>query len=236
MIALAVVEAVILYPGNIGPAFISDWGRNLEGSKLELLPPALIGLLMAYGKWVQQSRAVDVGVILLAAIGPVAAMAVIEIDDGPTFWTVLVCIGISVAAVAGRVPWNSRLHRANIALVSFGVFGAITLNIPDAIEPDVVEKTIHRFFIWTTIVALVVTVGLYFFVNVRRSLVWAVYFGSSIATVLLLWVIILEQIHTNYPVVGKILVYVLLTFLGLIPVAYLVVRDKLKKPKSPINP
>ena len=203
---------------------------------MELLPPALIGLLMAYGKWVQQPRAVEVGAILLAAIGPVVAMAVIEIDDGPTFWTVLACIGISVAAVARHVPWKGRLHCANIALVSFGVFGAITLNIPDAIEPDDVEKAIQRIFVWATIVAFIIAVGLYFSINVRKWLVWGVYLASSTGMVLLSWMIFLDQVHTNHPVVGKILVYGLMALFGVIPTAYLVVRDKLKKPTGPINP
>lgn len=229
MVLLGALEAMVLFPSNIGPAFISDWPKNVDGSNLALLPPALIGLLIAYGKWAQQQRAVEVGTVLVAAIAPVAAMSVIEIDDGPTFWMVLVCIGITALAVGRHVPWNSRLNRANVVLVCFGVCGAIALNVPEAIEPDEVEKAIRRIFTWATMVLFILVAVFYFFVNVRRSLAWGAYVVISTGTVLALWVFVLEGVHTRYPVVGSALVYALVALLGFAPAGYALVKDRLTK-------
>ena len=196
---------------------------------MELLPPALIGLLIAYGKWTQQDRAVQVGTVLIAAIAPVAVMAVIEIDDASTFSVILACIGISAIAAARHVPWNSRLALANLAFFGFGVCGAIALNIPDSIQPDETARVIRVSFSWATLALLIISAVLYFLVNIRRSVALSTYFALSIGTVLVLWTVVLQPIHANHTVIGTVLAYALIALLGVAPTGILVARDHLKK-------
>ena len=236
MVALAVIEAMVLFPENIGPAFVSYWTQNLGGSNLEVFPPALIGLLILYAKWVHQSRAVEVGTILVAAIAPIAAMALIKIDDGPTFWAVLVCIAISLLAVARHVPRQSRLHFANIALVCSGASGAIALNVPAAIEPDSVEQAIQRIFTWATIGLFVIAAILYFCVNVRQSLWWGAYIVASTGLVMVTWLLALEPVHERSPVIGLVLVYGLIGLLGFAPAGYASFMGGPKNEASSGNP
>lgn len=235
MVALAVIEAMVLFPDNIGPAFVSYWTQNLGGSNLEVFPPALIGLLVLYGRWAHQCRAVEVGTILVVAIAPVAAMALIKIDDGPTFWAVLVCIAISLLAVARHVPRQSRLHLANIALVCSGASGAIALNVPAAIEPDTVEQAIQRIFTWTTIALLVIAAILYFFVNVRQSLLLGGYIVASTGLVMVMWLVALAPVHDKHPVIGSVLVYGLVALLGFAPAGYAFFAGRPKSEASSTN-
>ena len=230
MVVLAAIEAMILVPLVRRLLFICDWSNEFAGSNLELLPPALIGVLIAYAKWGRQKRAVEWGTVLIAAIAPVAALAVIQIDDGPTFMVMILCLAITGLAAARYIPWAQSIDRANVSFVAFGIFGAIALNVPEGIEPEATESLIRSVASWTTLALVIASAALYAAANLRLFAGVAGYLMFSVALIVAFWyLILLVDWDDSYPSLVQVLVFAAMGLLAIAPTGYLILRNKLKR-------
>ena len=83
---------------------MTGWVDQIDSSKVSVLPPALMGVLLAYAKWQNQQYAVKYGGFTALIIVPFVAVRAIPIENFPTFALVLFCIVVAGASVAVKLP------------------------------------------------------------------------------------------------------------------------------------
>ena len=229
MVVLAIVEVAVLLPRTGAIANVPDWVPDAATSNLELLPPALIGVLIVYTKSVGQDRAAAWGTVLVAVMAPFAALAVIPIDDGLTFVVVLLCLACTGGVVSRHVPHSTCLDIANLLFVAFGISGAIALIVPGSIEPEATASLIRSAASWATLAFVLGSAVLYALAKPGLFFAVSAYLILTVALIVgLWWVLVQVGLVENRLWLAQALVFATMGLLAVAPTGFVILWHKLR--------
>ena len=206
---------------------MTDWVDQIDSSKMSVLLPALIGVLVAYAKWKGQDDAVKYGGVVMIAAAPFVAVLAVPIENFPTFVLVLFCIVVAGAVGVRHIPWRSKSDWGRNLLCAGFLFSVVLWLMFKTLGPDQTP----RYAVWlflglfggTTLISLILLV----LDNLRGTLVLVVSYSLGAAVLMgLWWIITLLGLHESRPAIAEAIVYVALVAMGVVPVAYLMMRGK----------
>ena len=197
-----------------------DLHNQIDSSKVSVLPPALIGVLLAYAKWKDQRDAVKYGGSVMIVLAPFVAVMVIPIVNFPTF-VVAGAIGVR------HIPWRSRSDWGRNLFFAGFLFSVVPWLMLETLGPD----QMPRYALWVFLSlfggAILVSLTLFVIENFRGTLVFV---GSLLLAALMLvglWsIIMLIGLDKSHPAIAEAIVYIALILV--IPVLVLagVMRGK----------
>ena len=188
--ALAIVEALILLPEFWKPPFMTDWVDQVDRSKVSVLPPALIGVLVAYAKWKGQEGAVKYGGFLMIVAAPFVAVLAVPIENFPTFVLVLSCFVVAGAVGVRHIPWRSKSDWGRNFLCAGFLFCVVPWLMLKTLGPDQTPRYALWLFLGLFGGAILVSLTLLVLDNLWGTLVLVVSFLLAAAVLMGLWWII----------------------------------------------
>lgn len=231
IVMLAVVEVLILLPQVWRPPFMTGWVDQIDSSKVSVLPPALMGVLLAYAKWQNQQYAVKYGGFTALIIVPFVAVRAIPIENFPTFALVLFCIVVAGASVAVRhSPRRSRSDWAKIFFLGSFLFLVVPWLMLETLGTAETPRQVALVFLGLFAGALSLSLGLFVWDNLLGTLV----FGVSFLIVILMllgvwWVITLFGLEKSHPAIAEAIVYAALMGATGLLIVCLVMKGKVSR-------
>lgn len=226
--SLVVIEIVLIFTPVQGIKYVSFWIESVDGSNLEFLPPALIGSIVAYAKWVGQDRAAKLGAFAAVAIAPAVAMEALQIENVYAFLIAIMCIAIAAVVVVRHIRLRSRSDCANILVIMSGICLATALNVPDGIQPHEVQEHISNILLWATGILWLFAIIIYISLHKSYALVYIIWFVVSIALLMIVWLAMYHGgLVESRPNIAKAVIFVTWFTLPFLLIAGLVLRDNL---------
>lgn len=226
ILGLVFIEAAIIVTPMLGIEYVTSWTKGVDRSKLELLPPTLIGIIAAYAKWVGQDWAAKLGAIAALVIAPAVALGELQIRDATTFVLAIVCMVIA-SMVLIRYVWPRNLSDwANILLIASGMCLAIALNVPDSIQSQDTQANLRMICLWLTGIIWIIAVVIYAILNIGYVVVFAIWFFVSISLLVAPWLLMSHVgLVESHPNIANAVIVVICFILPLLLTAGLVLKD-----------
>ena len=224
---LALVEVLILLPPVWKPPFMTQWVDQIDSTKLSVLPPALIAVLMAYARWQDQQFAVKYGGFAVVVIAVFVAVRAVPIVNLPTFVLVLFCIGVAGMVGVRHIPLRNRSDWGRALLCAGLIISAVLLLMLETVGADQTP----RYLIWVLLGlfggAVLISLILIVLDNWRGLLVFGVWLLLiALMLVGLWWIVTLVGLDESHPVIAEAIVYVALIAGIVLPIAGLMVKGK----------
>ena len=226
---LAVVEVLIMLPPVWKPPFMTQWVDQIDSTKLSVLPPALIAVLVAYARWQDQKDAVKYGGFAVVVIAVLVAIRAVAIVNLSTFVLVLFCIVVAGMVGVRHIPLRSRSDWSRTLLYAGLIISAILLLMLETVGSDQTP----RYLIWVLLGlfggAVLISLILFVLDNWRGTLV----FGVCLVLVALMlmglwWIVTLAGLDKSHPVIAEAIVYVALIVGIVLPIAGLMMKGKVR--------
>ena len=190
---------------------MTQWADQIDGAKLSVLPPALIGILVAYAKWKRQNGAVKFGGFAIIVMALFVAVHAVPILNLSTFVLVLFCILVTSSVGVRHIPWRKRSDKGMIFFYAGAVFSAVLLLMLETLTPDQTPRSV----IWV----LLGLIGAAFFIspiffvldNMKGTLLFAL--CAVLVSLMLMglwWIVTLVGLDKSHPVIAEVIVYVAL--------------------------
>ena len=226
ILGLVFVEAAIIVTPMLGIEYVTSWTKGVDRSKLELLPPTLIGIIAVYAKWVGQDWAAKLGTIAALVIAPAVALGELQIKDATTFLLAIVCMAIASMVLIRYVRPLNLSGWANIILIASGICLAIALNVPDSIQSQDTQAKLRMIFLWLTGILWLSAVVVYAILNVGYVAVFVIWFFVSISLLVAPWLLMSHAgLVESHPNIAKAVIAVICFMLPLLLTAGLVLKD-----------
>ena len=208
---LALVEVLMLLPPVWKPPFMTQWVDQIDSTKLSVLPPALIVVLVAYARWQDQKDAVKYGGFAVVVIAVFVAVRAVPIANLTTFVLVLFCIGVAGMVGVRHIPLRSRSDWSRTLFYAGLILSAVLLLMLETVGPDQTPRYIIWVFLSLFGGAVLISLILFVLDNWKGTLI----FGVCVLLVALMlmglwWIVTLVGLDKSHPVIAEAIVYVAL--------------------------
>ncbi|MYE06120.1 MAG: hypothetical protein F4Y04_02675 [Chloroflexi bacterium] len=226
IVVLAIVEVLILLPQALTPLFMAGWAEHIDSSKVSVLPPALMAVLLAYANWQNQRYAVKYGGLTALTVAPIVAVRAIPIENFETFALVLFCIGIAGLAVSARhIPHRSLLDWAKVSFFGGFLFLVVPWLMLQTLGSDETPRQVAMVFLGLFVGATVLSVLLFVLDDIRRTVVIVTSVGLAALVLAGIWgAISAFGLDESHPAIANAIVYTALLEATVLLTAYLVLK------------
>jgi len=227
---LSVVEVLILWPQPWRPPFMTGWVEDIDISKVSVLPPALIAVLLAYAKWQNQQDPVRYGGSAALILAPFVAVRAIPIDNFPTFGLVLFCLAVAGVVAVKHIPWRSRLDWAKILFFSGFLFLVVPWLMLETLGADRTPRPVALVFLGLFMGAILLSVLLFVLDDIRRAVAIAVAVGLTVLVLAGIGgAITALGLDESHPAMAEAIVYTALIAATVLLTVYLILKGNVSR-------
>ena len=204
---------------------MTGWVEEIDSSKVSVLPPALIAVLLAYAKWQGQQYAVKYGGYAALILVPFVAVRAIPIDNFPTFGLVFFCFTVAGAIAVKHIPWRGHLDRAKTLFVGGFLFAVVPWLMLETLGAAETPRPVAWVFLSAFGLCMLLSLLLFVLDDIRRTFVIV---ASVLITVLIvigiLCLLTLSGLDESRPIVAQVIAYTALVVATVALTVFLLVK------------